>query len=280
MDFDAIVGNDERQDWRRNVRGLEIVQVGTNKYSWTKSGFNHDKVRALCEELRHEYGDAFSSGITSKRFKDDLEDCMVDVGIEEPDTVYHGDLKSLNRFESESVGLVAGCISPDDETIKDELALRGLEATPKRDVQEDYEGQQWVGPDADVAMEFLSDVREKGVLQACGRYARNPDEPDSGAVVYVLTDVVPDAYVDRRVADVKVLGDKERNILQHVRDRDGVTVHELQNLESIESSENHIQTTLRNCTEQDWITVDTDADRPYDRDVFSADRVPLGIVEV
>lgn len=280
MDFEKIVGDDERQEWRRKVRGLEIVQVGTNKYSWTRKGFSHDKVRALCEELRHRFGEEFSSGITSYKFEDDLQDCMRDVGIDEPTTEHYNNLKSIETFENESVGLVAGCISPDAEQIKDWLALLGKDATPRREVDEEYKGQQWVGPDADVALELLRDVRERKILQACGRYARNPDDPDSGATVYVLTNQVPGEYVNRSVADIQVLGDKQRNILTHIRERDGVSVYELRNLENIESTEQHIHGTMDICAEQEWMDMDEETDRPYSRRVFYADRVPLGIVEL
>lgn len=174
LQFDRILSSREEQLWRQHERNLKIIQVGSNKNTWTVSGFNQQEVTSLCSELQCQFVEDFRSGVTSKRFADDLQDSMEAAGVENPRTIHYGLEKSVDEFATEAVVLVVGCISPSSDSIKDWLALLGNDATPKREVRSDYEGQEWVGPDAHVAHELLRDVRNKHVLQAIGRYARRP----------------------------------------------------------------------------------------------------------
>lgn len=224
----SLVETGDLHDWRRNQRNLTIVQVGDNKNSWTRQGYNHSKVRVLCNAVRQKYGDKFTTGITSKQFKKDLREQLAEAGIEAPETIYFGNEKSVEDFDSERVGVVAGCISPSDDNIKDWIALLDNDANPKREVEDGYQGQEWVGEDADIAEEILADVRENKVLQACGRYARSPQQPDDGATVFVLTNVLPDEYVDEKIEDVSEFGRKEKQILDYVASNDGVTVRTIE----------------------------------------------------
>ncbi|MFK5605312.1 hypothetical protein [Haloferax volcanii] len=277
IEMERIVDTDHLHDWRRNQRNLTIVQVGNNKNSWTRKGYNHSKVRVLCNALRKKYGDKFATGITSKKFVEGLEEQLTNAGVDTPDTIYFGNEKSVDNFDSEQVGLVAGCISPSSDGIKDWVALLDNDATPKRDAVDGYQGQEWVGEDAEVAEEILADVREKKVLQACGRYARSPQQPDNGATVYVLTNVLPDAYVDKEVDDVDGFGPKEKQILDYVVSHGGVTPKTIE--ENIDSSRKHIHTTLNKCRGSSWMQVDENAG-PYNADIFYADYCPEGLVDV
>jgi len=273
----SIVETDSRHDWRRNQRNLTIVQVGDNKNSWTRQGYNHSKVRVLCSAVRRKYGNEFTTGITSKQYENDLEKQLTEAGVDSADKIHFGNEKSVEDFDSERVGIVAGCISPSDEDIKDWIALLGKDATPKREVVDGYQGQEWVGEDADVAEEILADVRENKVLQACGRYARSPQQPDDGAIVFVLTNVLPDEYVDRKVDDVHEFGPKQRQILDYIASNDGVTVRTIK--ENTDISKKHINDTLNKCRGYSWMQVDENAGN-YNADVFSADRCPDGLLEV
>ena len=276
--FDRILSKEERQEWRQNERGLKIVQIGCNKNTWTNRGFNEDKITGLCEELRYRFGGEFSSGITSQQFEFILRDVMEGAGIDDPTTTYYGLEKSIDKFEDQPVGLVAGCISPSSEHIKNWLALLEKDATPKREIKDNYRGQDWVGPDASTAEEILADVREKGVIQAVGRYARSPDDPEDGAIVYVLTNMLPQRWVDRRVDDVDVLGDKERKILKAIADApDGLTCYEVER--EMDVSRKHVYNTRDKCKRFSWFHIDREAG-PYNRDVFYADRSPDCLVEL
>jgi len=277
IEMKQIVSDDERHKWRRNQRNLTIVQVGDNKNSWTRQNYNHSKVRVLCNAVRRKYGDEFTTGITSRRYEDDFRKQLAEAGIENPDTIHFGNEKSVEDFDSEQVGVVAGCISPSDEDIKDWIALLDKDATPKREVKDGHQGQEWVGKDADVAEEILADVRENGVLQACGRYARSPQQPDDGATVLVLTNVLPDGYVDKKVDDVDVFGSKEKQILDYVASNDGVTVRTI--TDNTDISKKHINDTLNKCRGYSWMQVDEGAGY-YNADVFNTDCCPDGLVEV
>jgi hypothetical protein len=203
---------------------------------------------------------------------------MRSIGIDSPDTTHYGKEKSVDIFDGEKFGLVAGCISPSSEQIKDWLALLEKEATPRREEFDDYEGQDWVGPDADVAKELLRDVREKGVLQAAGRYARSPDDPDDGATVYVLTNVLPSRKVDREVDDVQTFGTKAQEIIATVADsRDGLTPREI--LSRVDASRRYVYKILDQCRETPWMDVEEGAGS-NDPDVFYTDRSPNCIVEL
>jgi len=272
-----IVSDDERHKWRRNQQNLTIVQIGDNKNTWTGQNYNRPKMRVLCNAIRRKYGDEFTTGITSNQYEDDLQKQLAEAGIETPDTIHFGNEKSVESFDSERFGVIGGCISPSDEDIKDWIALLGKDATPKREVEDSYQGQEWVGEDADVAEEVLADVRENGVLQACGRYARSPQQPNDGATVFVLTNVLPDEYVDKKVDDVDVFGEAEKRILEYVASNDGVTVRTI--VENTDTSKKHINDTLNKCRGYSWMQVDEDAGQ-YNADVFNADRCPDGLVEV
>jgi len=277
IEKNQIINSDDNHKWRRNQRNLTIVQVGDNKNTWTKKDFSDPKVRILCDELRHKYENGFRTGITAKRFTKDLQQHLTNAGVDSPDTLYFGNEKSVEDFDSEQAGLVAGCISPSSDHIKDWIALLDKDAKPKRDVEDSYQGQKWVGEDADVAEELLADIRENGVLQACGRYARSPQQPDDGAIVYVLTNVLPDEYADKQVDDVSVFGKKEMQILDYVLSHDGVTPNRID--QETDASRKHVHDTLNKCRDYSWLHVDENAGE-YNADVFYADRRPDGLVEV
>ena len=273
-----IVSDNERHKWRRNQRNLTIVQIGDNKNSWTRENYNDQKVRVLCNALRRKYGDEFTTGITSDRYEDKFRKQLVEAGIENPETIHFGNEKSVEDFDLEQIGLVAGCISPSSDDIKNWLALLDKDATPKWEVEDGHhQGQDWVGENANVAMELLGDVREKGVLQACGRYARSPQQPDDGATVFVLTNVLPDGYVDKKVEDVDVFTTKEKRILDYVASNDGVSVSTI--TENTDSTRQHIYNTLKKCRGYSLMSVE---EQPGHNDptIYFAEYSPDGYVEV
>ena len=273
-----IVDAEEHQMWRKNERNLFIIQVGQNKNSWTTGDFNHNKASVICEELRNKYKDWFRTGITAKRFAKDLERHLSEAGANNPETIYFGNEKSVDCFGSERVGLVAGCISPDDKKIKDWMVLLEKEADPGREVVEAWNGgQKWVGPDADVAHSLIRDVRENRVLQACGRYARSPEKSDNGAIVFVLTNVVPDRFVDEEIEDIRPFGKKHQQTIEYVESRDGVKPKEIIN--NVDVSRKHIYNTLEICRDCSWMQVNEEAGE-YNASIYYADRCPNGIAEV
>jgi hypothetical protein len=280
IELEQIVSSEELHKWRRNQRDLHIVQVGDNKNTWTKKDYNHEKVGVICAKLSRKYGDDFRTGVTANAFESDLRRQLGESGVDSPDTIHFGAEKSVEDFSSERIGLIAGCISPSSDHIKDWIALLGKDTDPKREVYEDYQGQAWVGPDANVARAILGDIQRDGVLQACGRYARSPQDPDDEATVYVMTNVLPDEYVDEKIEDVNLLGKKQKQILSHLAESDGQeTVSEIEEKISISVSIKHINTTLRGHLDQPFLDIEQEAGQG-NGDLFSTDYCPNGTVNI
>lgn len=235
-----VLEPEERRQWRRYERGLRVVQVGeATRPLASGEYFDHKGVRALCEHLRDEYGERFRTAITAKSVADRLERIMDRVGVSYPALMHFGAEKSRNDFAAESIGLVEGCIDPGDDYVLDLLAELDCDADPERsDVPCDEcggdgchactgtghkraHGRGFVGPDADTARAILASVRESHTAQAAGRYARNPDDPDSHATVFVRTDALPVGFADVQVPGVEwVFADKQQGIVEVLRDAD------------------------------------------------------------
>lgn len=85
-------------------------------------------------------------------------------------------------------------------------------------------GRGFVGPDAEAAEALLASVREQHVAQAAGRYARNADDPEDRAVVFVRTDATPPGFADLQVPGVEWLPtDRQRAIVAELRSRPSAT---------------------------------------------------------
>ncbi|WP_135667441.1 hypothetical protein [Halorhabdus rudnickae] len=201
-----VLSPSERTWWRRNERGLIIKQVGTATRSYTSrwKGAGEKRAKAIIQKIRELHGDDFQSCVTSDHVEDNIRQMMTAAGIEDPMTMHYGEQKSRNDYSDESSGAILASIDPGDENILDYLALCDAIAKPKRMVTEGGEisrevGREFVGPDADIARELLVSVRESNLAQAVGRYARDPDDPDSGAIVYVWSGAIPSILVDERI---------------------------------------------------------------------------------
>lgn len=278
LSFGRILNEDEEQLWRKNERNLNIIQVGNNKNPWTNREYNQSKVTGLCSEIFHHYGNEFSSAITSKNCYRDLRIDMEQVGIDDPDTINYGKEKSVEKFAEESVGAVLGCISPSSESIKDWLALLDKVATPRREVDENYEGQQWVGPDHNIAHEILADVREKHVLQAVGRFARSPSDPDDEAVVYVYTNVLPDRWIDQRISDIDPLSDLQQEMVDLLYDTpNGLTPSRLS--DETDATTRYVYRTLAKISEAPWGDKEK-TEGANTGDKYHAERNPNWIVDI
>ena len=280
IELEQIVSSEELHKWRRNQRDLHIVQVGDNKNTWTKKDYNHEKVGVICAKLSRKYGDDFRTGVTANAFESDLRRQLGESGVDSPDTIHFGAEKSVEDFSSERIGLIAGCISPSSDHIKDWIALLDKDTAPKREVYEYYQGQAWVGPDANVARAILGDIQRDGVLQACGRYARSPQDPDDEATVYVMTNVLPDEYVDEKIDDVNLLGKKQKQVLNYLLEPGRKeTVSEISENISTDVSKKHIHSTLGELSEQPFLNIEKEAGS-YNADLFSADYCPEGVVDI
>jgi len=255
-----VLSEGERQWWRRHERGLEVVQVGEDANHVTrgwKSGAAQEKAQRLIEALRERYGPAFRTAICGKSIKSDVLRFMQDAGVSGPRAMHYGNHKSRNDFEDESVGLLLGCIDPGDDYVLDMLALCELSAEPESysDGEGRALGRGFVGPDSEVAEEILASVRRNNVTQAAGRYARHPDSDDSGATVYVWSDVLPEEFVDETVPGPGTgVTEKMREVEECVKENAPATTTEV--VESVESSRSHVSDVLKRMVEQGVVTVE------------------------
>ncbi|MBX0350367.1 hypothetical protein EGH26_19450 [Halomicroarcula pellucida] len=225
IDTTSVLDPEERRLWRRYERGLRVVQVGdATRPLASGEYFQRDQAETLVEHLRAEYGDAFRTAITTSSVESQLQDILDDAGVDDVDdrTMHYGEEKSRNDFADEGVGLVEGCIDPGDEFVLDLLAELDLDAAPETvDVdgeQERAHGRGFEGADADTAREILASVRENHTAQAAGRYARNPDDPESHATVFVRTDAMPADFADVQVSGIEwTFTDVQRDIVETLR---------------------------------------------------------------
>ncbi|WP_227015583.1 GntR family transcriptional regulator [Haloarcula sp. JP-L23] len=84
--------------------------------------------------------------------------------------------------------------------------------------QERAHGRGFEGADADTAATLLASVRENHTAQATGRYARNPDDPESHATVFVRADAMPTDFADVQVSGIEwTFTDVQRDIVATLR---------------------------------------------------------------
>jgi len=132
--------------------------------------------------------------------------------------------------------------------ILDALAELGLDAEPATVETDDGEvkrkkGREFVGPDADEADAILGSVRENHVAQAAGRYARNPDDRESQAIVFVDTNASPDHFADLQVPGVEWLAtETQRAIVDELAQRPQATSQDL--ADAVGCSREHVRQTL------------------------------------
>lgn len=223
-----VLNTDDRRLWRKYERGLQVIQVGdaTRPLSGSKARewFREQAVSTLLNHLRSEYGTGFRTALTTSQVEPLLAKIMENVGINNPETMHYGEEKSRNDFSGEPVGFVNGCMDPGDDYVLNLLAELDLDAEPEMETDEDGEryrarGREFTGEDADSAASILASVRENHVAQAVGRYARDPDDPDDNATVFLRTDAAPPGLIDRQVPGVqRVFTDTQQAIVEVVRD--------------------------------------------------------------
>ncbi|EJN59707.1 hypothetical protein [Halogranum rubrum] len=281
---EPVLEGDERRLWRRLERGLTVVQVGDATRPLSSGEyFNEDGTEALIEHLRESYGDDFDSVITASSVESRTARLMRDAGVDDPETMHYGEEKSRNDFGEKSIGLVNGCIDPGDDYVVNLLAEHDLDARPETVEGDDGEerrahGRGFVGEDADTAAAILASVRENHVAQAAGRYARDADDPENNAVVFVRTDAFPEGFVDLKVSGVEwIATDKQRRVVEALRERRNATAKEI--AEATGVSKRHVANTLWRLLDAGSVECRENAGK-YGADVFGADTAPSSIVSL
>lgn len=246
MSVEPILDREERRQWRRYERGLWVVQVGdaTRPYSSGKY-FDRQATKAFLQRLREHYDDNFRTAITASSVEDEVEDILGEVDVTDPETMHYGEEKSRGDFGDERIGAVLGSIDPGDDYVLDLLAELGLDAEPQRSNKacegcggdgcqectgtgkKRARGREFVGSDAENAQNLLASVRENHVAQAVGRYARNADDSDDWALVFVRTNAMPDSLADFQVPGVNLYRKKQRAIMEYLQENPNATSREI-----------------------------------------------------
>lgn len=281
IDRDAVLDATERRLWRRYERGLTVVQVGdaTRPRSGDKAEewMNDDRVRAVLQRLREQYGDGFKTALSTVQTERRLRELLGEVApnVDSENTMHFGEEKSRNDFADERAGYVYGCMDPGDDMILDALAELGLNATPstveaENGDQKREKGRTFDGDDADKARAVLASVRENHVAQAAGRYARNADDDDR-ATVFLHTDAAPVGFVDAETPGVQwIATDLQREIVDVLADRPAATVADL--ADAVDCSKQHVRDTLERLENADTPLVERDAGAgAYGADVYRGD---------
>jgi hypothetical protein len=245
----AVLDPAERAMWRRFERGLLTVGVGDATRPFTSGEyFDREGSEAFFAALRERFGEDFRTAITAASVEQETKDILREVGVEDPETMHYGEEKSRNDFAGEDIGALNGCIDPGDDFVLDLLAERGLDATPETTTDEDgnevrAHGRGFVGPDADAANELLASVRDQHIAQGAGRLARNADDPEDRAIVFVRTDAAPAGFLDMRVPGVEWLAtDTQGDIIDELRQRSSATTREI--ADAVGCSKEHARDTL------------------------------------
>jgi DNA-binding transcriptional ArsR family regulator len=294
----SVLDMDERQLWRRFERGLRVVQVGDATRPLASGRyFDRRGTEALLTHLRERYGEAFGTAITASSVEGEVSRLLGDVGVGTPRTMHYGEEKSRNDFADEAVGAVLGSIDPGDDYVLNLLAELDCEATVERSGECSAcagdgchecggvgrmraRGRGFVGPDADTARSILASVRETHVAQAAGRYARNPEDPESHATVFVRTDAMPVGFADLQVPGVTWLAtDKQTAVLEALRESDEkVSSSDL--ADAVDVSKRHVHRTLEQLAETGAIDLYQNAGK-YGATLYAADgTIPDSTVEL
>jgi hypothetical protein len=257
---------------------------------------NDDRVRAILQRLRDEYGDGFKTALSTVQTEPAVRRLLDDVcdgeNVTAENTMHYGEEKSRNDFAEEQAGYVYGCMDPGDDMVVNTIAELGLDAAPMTATDDDGEiihddagdpvrekGRAFDGDDADTADAVLASVRENHVAQAAGRYARDADS-DDGATVYVHTDATPAGFVDAKTPGVEwVATDDQRQIIDALGNTQSTTARDIAESDSVDSGKRHVLETLRDLEDQGVVERHT-GQGENGADLFTDDGATPEVVDV
>ena len=195
----SLLNEDEREVYLRDVLGYRFIQT-TERWKAIQSGegASPPKDLALIEGIAYREGGMpalISSQKAIRQFKSE--------GLEEiTDTAEHyNNLKGMNEFGTERLGIVLGNPHPGDDEIKKWAALAGKSAERK-----EIDGKPLTGNDTDYGPfgnEVMHTLVHDEVLQAAMRFGREREDGVRGATVYLHTSALPSWLpVEKQIADI------------------------------------------------------------------------------
>jgi len=189
----------ERETYLRDLLGYRFVQT-TEKWKAIQSGegASPPKDLALVEGISQEEEQKpalISSQKAIRQYNEHGLNELTDT------TEHYGNLKGMNKFGEERLGIVLGNPQPSDDVIEKWAALAGESAKRKS-----INGKKTTGKDTDFGQfgnKVMHTLLHNEVLQAAMRFGREETDGVRGATVYLHTSAIPPWLpVEREIPDI------------------------------------------------------------------------------
>lgn len=200
MQLFHLLNEGERETYLKDVLEYDFVQTTEMwKPIQGKEGASPPKDLALTEGVIQEGGQELAF-ISSQKGIDQYEKQGLNELTET--TEHYCNLKGMNDFGKERLGLVLGCPFPNDDVIQKWAALSGVSAERKV-----VNGKKVRGTDTDFGTfgnEVMHTLVHDEVLQAAMRFGREKEEGMRGATVYLHTSAIPPWLpVEKKIPDIQ-----------------------------------------------------------------------------
>lgn len=195
-----LMGPAEKREYLRDVLGLEFVQTTKNwKPMQSGRGAAPPKDLALIEGIARRE-DSTPALISSRKAIAEYRDYGLNELTEKVE--HYGNLKGMNKFADERLGIILGNPHPGDEEIQLWSAFAGVSASRRSVEGEELSGKATdYGPYGNSVMRTMV---HNEVLQAAMRFGRQESNGERGATVYIHTCAIPDwISVKKRIPEVQ-----------------------------------------------------------------------------
>lgn len=209
-----LMDEEGKREYLQNTLGLRFIQT-TERWKSIHSGEGAapPKDLALIEGIAHRAGETPALISSSKALQQYRQEGLAEITTK---TEHYNNLKGMNDFEDERLGIVLGSPHPGDDKIQKWCAFAGKSAEVTT-----IEGEELRGPDTDygsygnqVMWTFIHDE----VLQAGMRFGREESDGEKGATVYLHTSAIPTWLpVEKQVPDIHAWTSFKEGMLKTVR---------------------------------------------------------------
>lgn len=209
-----LMDEEGKQEYLQNILGLRFIQTTEDwKSIHSGEGAAPPKDLALIEGIAHRAGETPALISSSDALEQYRQESLAEITEK---TEHYNNLKGMNDFENERLGIVLGCPHPGDAKIQKWSAFAGKSAEVTT-----IEGEELRGPDTDygsygnqVMWTFIHDE----VLQAAMRFGREESDGEKGATVYLHTSAVPTWLpVEKQVPEIHPWTGFKKGMLKTVR---------------------------------------------------------------
>ncbi|QRV14656.1 hypothetical protein JMJ58_17255 [Haloterrigena salifodinae] len=183
----SLLSSTGKREYLQKILGLQLVQT-TNNWKSVQSGEGAapPKDLAVIEGIARKEGQTpalISSQNAIQAYRREGMDELTE------STEHYGNLKGMNTFKTERLGIILGNPHPGDAKIQKWSAFAGKSAEPK-----EINGEQMRGADTDYGSygnQVMETFIHDEVLQAAMRFGREETDGEKGATVYIHTCAFP-----------------------------------------------------------------------------------------